>query len=51
MRGYYQPWHDNATHIDALQPPEHNIPLVLNTIRAATPRHYIPHQPSDDRVD
>ncbi len=47
MRQYYQPWQDNALHIDSLRAPQDNIPLVLEAIQQAKPRSYVPHQPTD----
>ncbi|MBZ0293217.1 MAG: ATP-binding protein [Anaerolineae bacterium] len=47
MREYYQPWGENAFHVDSLIPPRENIGQVLEVIANAGLREYIPHQPSD----
>jgi len=47
MREYYQPWNDNALIVDSLHPPQHNFARVLETIRNAEQRQYVPHQPMD----
>lgn len=47
MRDYYQPWNDNALTVDSMQPPQQNFVKVLDTIRNAQPRHYVPVQPRD----
>ena len=49
MRAYYQPWDDNATVLDAIHTPQHNFGLALTAIYHAEQRHYVPHQPTDDR--
>lgn len=48
MREYYQPWNDNALFVDSLKSPEENYPLVLEYIKNASHRPYLPHQPSED---
>ncbi len=47
MRDYYQPWNDNALHLDSLYPPENNLPLALDYIRNAQRRAYVPNQPTE----
>lgn len=47
MRQYYQPWDDNAVVIDSCHPPQENFAIVLDAIKQATYRGYVPHQPAD----
>lgn len=47
MREYYQPWDENAHHVDSLLPPHKNIDSVLNVVAKAMPHEYIPYQPTD----
>jgi predicted kinase len=47
MRDYYQPWKDNALTVDSMQPPQQNFAAVLEAIRQAQRRQYIPYQPQD----
>ena len=51
MRGYYQPWRQNALSADSLKPPEENFEMVLNHIRSATKHSYVPHQPVEQPDD
>ena len=49
MREYYQPWNDNALFMDSVRSPEDNFPVALDYIQHATPRAYVPHQPTEDK--
>lgn len=51
MRTYYQPWGDNALMVDSMRSPEENFALVLDEIRRAEIRRYVPYQPMDRRDD
>jgi predicted kinase len=48
MKEYYQPWNDNALFVDSMNPPEINIPLVLDYIQNTTRRPYAPNQPTEN---
>lgn len=50
MRGYYQPWGDNALMVDSMVYPQQNFDRVLQEIRGATHRAYVPHQPFDPQM-
>ncbi len=49
MREYYQPWNDNALFVDSIRSPDENFPIVLDYLRNATHRAYVPHQPTGDK--
>jgi predicted kinase len=48
MREYYQPWNDNALLVDSLDPPETNLPMVLDYIQNARHYSYVPNQPTEN---
>lgn len=48
MQEYYQPWNANALFVDSMNPPETNLPLVLDYIRNAGTNPYLPNQPTEN---
>lgn len=47
MRQYYQPWGDNATILDSVNPTAANFQKAIQAIEQATQRAYVPYQPLD----